>query len=232
VTLASPYASRLSGAKPKQLVALWRANEAAATGLGFLPMEVLQAAFWQIDPARLSPSSPASQRPTRLPEARRFVTLEEWANGGEPAPPSRRAPAGRAAVRAGRRHAAPLPSCPMLHVTAAGDRIVPATRPRRESSLLAVGPCRHDRRAPVAQLDRALPSEGRGHRFESCRVRQLPPGSLGLLPPSIRHLRLPLTCAGPGPGARPQRHLLAISNVLTLVVRRAEHCWQLAGETR
>ena len=28
------------------------------------------------------------------------------------------------------------------------------------------------RKAPVAQLDRALPSEGRGHRFESCRVRQ------------------------------------------------------------
>src|SRR5207302_2524544 len=26
--------------------------------------------------------------------------------------------------------------------------------------------------APVAQLDRALPSEGRGHRFESCRARQ------------------------------------------------------------
>ena len=25
--------------------------------------------------------------------------------------------------------------------------------------------------APVAQMDRALPSEGRGHRFESCRVR-------------------------------------------------------------
>jgi hypothetical protein len=25
--------------------------------------------------------------------------------------------------------------------------------------------------APVAQLDRALPSEGRGHTFESCRVR-------------------------------------------------------------
>ena len=26
--------------------------------------------------------------------------------------------------------------------------------------------------APVAQLDRVLPSEGRGHRFESCRVHQ------------------------------------------------------------
>ncbi len=30
------------------------------------------------------------------------------------------------------------------------------------------------RSAPVAQLDRALPSEGRGHRFESCRVHQPP----------------------------------------------------------
>ncbi len=27
--------------------------------------------------------------------------------------------------------------------------------------------------APVAQLDRALPSEGRGHRFDSCRVRHI-----------------------------------------------------------
>ena len=25
--------------------------------------------------------------------------------------------------------------------------------------------------APVAQLDRALPSEGKGHTFESCRAR-------------------------------------------------------------
>ena len=28
------------------------------------------------------------------------------------------------------------------------------------------------KQAPVAQLDRALPSEGRGQRFESSRVRQ------------------------------------------------------------
>ena len=31
----------------------------------------------------------------------------------------------------------------------------------------------HRKQAPVAQLDRALPSEGRGQRFESSRVRQL-----------------------------------------------------------
>ena len=40
------------------------------------------------------------------------------------------------------------------------------------------GHCRHRAnrlnggpQAPVAQLDRALPSEGKGHTFESCRVR-------------------------------------------------------------
>src|SRR3546814_18576946 len=41
---------------------------------------------------------------------------------------------------------------------------------------------RSGRAAPVAQLDRALPSEGRGHRFESCRVRQISyvrPGHIG-----------------------------------------------------
>jgi hypothetical protein len=32
--------------------------------------------------------------------------------------------------------------------------------------------------APVAQLDRVSPSEGEGHRFESCRVRQLHQKSL------------------------------------------------------
>src|SRR6266481_9805578 len=39
--------------------------------------------------------------------------------------------------------------------------------------LRQVESCRVDKSAPVAQLDRALPSEGRGHRFESCRARQL-----------------------------------------------------------
>src|SRR5690606_38727324 len=33
--------------------------------------------------------------------------------------------------------------------------------------------------APVAQLDRALPSEGKGHTFESCRVRHLFQGLSG-----------------------------------------------------
>src|SRR5947209_6120511 len=45
---------------------------------------------------------------------------------------------------------------------------------RRSAAFRACGEkaCSLSRRhAPVAQLDRALPSEGKGQRFESCRVR-------------------------------------------------------------
>ena len=47
--------------------------------------------------------------------------------------------------------------------------------------------------APVAQLDRALPSEGRGHRFESCRVHHFLP-----VKSDIWHLP-PLAGSGPCP---------------------------------
>jgi polyhydroxyalkanoate synthase len=127
VTIASPWRfERYPTDSRHQLVALWRASGAAAAGLGFLPMEVLQAAFWQIDPARLvakfarfAEADPASSA------ARRFVILEEWANGGEPLP----LPAARQLVEQLFERGAmlgPLPSCPQLHVTATGDRIVPA----------------------------------------------------------------------------------------------------------
>ena len=44
-----------------------------------------------------------------------------------------------------------------------------STAPLRKASAWANTASRS---APVAQLDRALPSEGKGHTFESCRVRQ------------------------------------------------------------
>src|SRR5438067_11362153 len=66
---------------------MWRHSEGAAESLGALPMEVLQAAFWSLDPERtvrkfaeFGHLEPASA------EARRFVELEEWANEGEPLP--------------------------------------------------------------------------------------------------------------------------------------------------
>ena len=45
----------------------------------------------------------------------------------------------------------------------------PALPKRRGSAI------QPPRLAPVAQLDRALPSEGKGHTFESCRARQNSP---------------------------------------------------------
>src|SRR5436190_7685033 len=52
------------------------------------------------------------------------------------------------------------------HVHPRNSRACGPALPRRKRSANDV------RSAPVAQLDRALPSEGRGHKFESCRARQ------------------------------------------------------------
>ncbi|GGO94377.1 alpha/beta hydrolase [Stakelama pacifica] len=64
---------------------LWASAEPICRALGLVPMEVLQAGFWRLDPARtvrkferfaeLAPDSA---------QARSFVTLEDWANGGAP----------------------------------------------------------------------------------------------------------------------------------------------------
>src|SRR5690606_38841262 len=55
---------------------------------------------------------------------------------------------------------------------------------------------RHMIEAPVAQLDRVLPSEGRGHRFESCRVRQF--SLLTLSRPAAASLRKGRRTTGDG----------------------------------
>ena len=67
------------------IAALWASAEPMCARLGLVPMEVLQAGFWRLDPARtiakyerfaaLDPASPA---------AAAFVALEDWANAGAP----------------------------------------------------------------------------------------------------------------------------------------------------
>lgn len=125
VTLASPYRfDAYDKTARQQMLDLWRQAEISASRMGYLPMEVLQAAFWQIDPQRLVTKF-AQFADSDEAEARRFVTLEDWANAGEPLP----LPAGRQLAEqlfgAGRSLSS-LPSCPMLQVTATNDRIVPA----------------------------------------------------------------------------------------------------------
>src|SRR5690606_25751143 len=53
-----------------------------------------------------------------------------------------------------------------------GAGIHPLRKSKPSTSLRPFSGLARIRPAPVAQLDRALPSEGRGREFESCRVRQ------------------------------------------------------------
>ena len=88
VTLAAPWRfAAYSGEARENLGAMWRDTRSTAKALDALPMEVLQAAFWSLDPRRTVAKfamfggfDPASA------EARRFVQLEDWANDGEPLP--------------------------------------------------------------------------------------------------------------------------------------------------
>jgi polyhydroxyalkanoate synthase len=138
VTIATPwkFGDYPEGSR-RALSDMWGHSEAAAPQLGALPMEVLQAAFWSLDPertvrkfaefGRLAPDSP---------EARRFIELEEWANEGEPLP----YPAAKELIdglfaedlpgsgewRVGAKAVTDGLAVPSLHLAAEHDRIAPA----------------------------------------------------------------------------------------------------------
>jgi polyhydroxyalkanoate synthase len=136
-TIAAPW--RFSGFPAEareRLAGLWARSEAAAGALGVLPMEVLQSAFWSLDPARTVAKFEAFAA-AEGEKAREFVTLEDWANDG---PPLAAAAAGElfeaffAADRTGKGawqvagetiDSEALP-CPFLNIVSTTDRIVPA----------------------------------------------------------------------------------------------------------
>ena len=152
VTLAAPWNfARYPEPSRRALEAMWRHSQGTSHSLGALPMEVLQAAFWSLDPertvrkfadfGRLDPGSP---------DARRFVALEDWANQGEalPYPAAReliedffgRDLPGAGAWRIGGREIGDRPGVPTLHILAANDRIAPAaTAPAGESVAIPTG---------------------------------------------------------------------------------------------
>ena len=130
-TLAAPWRFSAYPADARSgLARLWQQARPVAEQLGALPMEMLQAAFWSLDPQRvvakyagfadLAPDSAG---------ARRFVLLEDWANSGQPLP----LPAAHELIEDLFGFDLPgtgqwlngLPSCPTLHFTAGNDRIVP-----------------------------------------------------------------------------------------------------------
>jgi polyhydroxyalkanoate synthase len=136
--IASPW--RFSGypaAARTEFGDLWATAQPLANQLGLFPMELLQTAFWSLDPARLvAKYANYGQLDPDSPEARAFVVLEDWSNSGPPLTLA----AGRQLVEGFMRDDEPGTgrwtvaddvidprkiSCPVLEVTSRSDRIVP-----------------------------------------------------------------------------------------------------------
>jgi polyhydroxyalkanoate synthase len=132
-TLAAPWRFAAFPEEARRgLAALWAGAKATTERLGCLPMEVLQSAFWALDPARTVGKFEAFAGMAGA-KARAFVTLEDWANDGPPLPAAAARELfedlfGSDATGRGRWLAADpaaLP-CPVLEVASTVDRIVPA----------------------------------------------------------------------------------------------------------
>jgi polyhydroxyalkanoate synthase subunit PhaC len=145
--IATPW--RFSGFPDEaraRLARLWAGARPALDTLGVLPMEVLQSAFWSLDPARTVAKFEAFAGAEGA-KAREFVTLEDWANDG---PPLAAAAArelfvdffaedrpGRGEWRVADEAVDPraLP-CPVLDIVSTVDRIVPAASAARAGERL------------------------------------------------------------------------------------------------
>jgi polyhydroxyalkanoate synthase len=151
-TLAAPWHFSLyPDASRRSLEDMWTHAEAASRELGALPMEVLQASFWSLDPERtVRKFAEFGQLPPGSADASRFVELEDWANEGEPLPyPAakelieeifRMDTPGNGAWQVGGRVAKDDLSVPLLNFTADRDRIAPsATAPGGKTIGIASG---------------------------------------------------------------------------------------------
>jgi polyhydroxyalkanoate synthase subunit PhaC len=146
-TIAAPWHfAAYPNASKQALADMWRHSEKAAKQLGALPMEVLQAAFWSLDPERtVRKFAEFGRLDAGSAEARRFVELEEWANEGEPLP----YPAAKELIEdlfgkdlpgSGQWIGSDKLDVPALHLTAEHDRIAPAeTAPAGETVAIASG---------------------------------------------------------------------------------------------
>jgi polyhydroxyalkanoate synthase len=157
-TVAAPWHfSGFPDEAKAMLAGLWRASAPLVDRLGVLPMEVLQSAFWSLDPARTVAKFEAfADMADGSPAAEMFVQLEDWANDGPPlsAAAARELFEGffaRDAPGLGRWGGDPADlRCPLLHVVSTRDRIVPAASAPHGGQRIdpRPGPCRHDDRRP------------------------------------------------------------------------------------
>ena len=70
-----------------ELTAMWEHHRPACEAMGLVPMEVMQHGFWTLSPDKLMEKYlKFGAMPGDSSSARRFVAVEDWANGGEPLP--------------------------------------------------------------------------------------------------------------------------------------------------
>lgn len=81
--IASPWHFDHYGEDRAMLSGLWTDNKEACDALGLVPMEVLQTAFWRMDPDR-TVRKYAKLADTPADKLQQFVALEDWANDGAP----------------------------------------------------------------------------------------------------------------------------------------------------
>ncbi|WP_228275195.1 alpha/beta fold hydrolase [Stakelama tenebrarum] len=132
---------------------IWQQAHPSCEALGLVPIEVLQAGFWQLDPGRtVAKYERFSALPRGSAEANAFVALEDWANKGAPLtyavgrqlfddflsadlPGS-----GRWRIEATSAGPEAL-SCPAVEFVSANDRIVPAATAAglADSRILSAG---------------------------------------------------------------------------------------------
>jgi polyhydroxyalkanoate synthase len=152
VTLAAPWNfAHYPEASRAALRDMWRHSEPASRELGALPMEVLQASFWSLDPERtVRKFEEFGRLDPHGQDAQRFVQLEDWANEGEPLPYAaakelieglfeRDLPGSGGWKIAGSTMTDEL-DLPLLNLTAERDRIAPAaTAPAGQAIGIASG---------------------------------------------------------------------------------------------
>ena len=120
------------------MAALWAAARPACERMGLVPMEVLQAGFWKLDPARTVAKYEAFAGMPEGEAAAMFVAMEDWANAGAPLTYAAGAEMferflahdvpGRGAWKVAGVRVDPLAlPCPAVEFVSLNDRIVPAT---------------------------------------------------------------------------------------------------------
>lgn len=138
-TIAAPWRFAGYPADARALLAaLWQQGAPTAERLGVLPMEMLQSAFWSLDPARtVSKFERLASLPPGSDEERNFILLEDWANDGPPIGEAAArelfgffaedAPGAGAWSVGGRAIDPQALACPRLNIVSTTDRIVPAS---------------------------------------------------------------------------------------------------------